>query len=551
MLYLRHAKFLSPVLIVALLILLFAPQAVLSSADEGVRADLPLGGELSIVNPRGSVHLEVWNEQHVSVAAVVKGEKLKRSPVSIKRTEQLLSISVSPREVGMLTRVDLSIRIPERSLATVVSETGGVTVHGLPASLSVESGYGDIRAEFPASGDADIEAESPGKEIVSTIPDSAFKGGKVLQARLGAGGKRVRLVSKRGRIALASYGAAKETTPTEAAQSEAPPSSDARRTPVLIGADKNRTGAGTPSTPLNGAEEIDEGDIVRVDTELVTLSVSVIDRSTNRGLKGLTENDFKLFEDGVPQQMANFESSSAPFNLVLLIDLSLSTQDKLSLIRDAALQFVAATRPADRIGIVTFTHEPVIVSRLTSDRALLRERINAIEKPKGSTNVYDSIAFVMSEVFKDVKDSRRNAIVLMSDGLDSTMENVPGPGSTIPYEELLSRLREFDGVLYSMWLNVETEYSSLSPLDIQPETYDLAHDQMEKFAEAGGGLFYEVEKLEDLADAYERVVADLGTVYSLSYRPTNRLRDGKWRAIRLTVARPNAVARGKRGYYAN
>jgi VWFA-related protein len=548
MLYLRYAKFLSPILITALLVLLSAPPSVFGSlSDEGVRADLPPGGELSIINPRGSVRLEVWEEQHVSVAATVKGEKLKRSPVSIKRTEQLLSISVSSREVGMLTRVDLTIRIPEHSLTTVVSETGGVTVHGLPAGLTVESGYGDIRAEFPASGDADIDARSPTKEIVSTIPGSTFTGGKALQARLGAGGKRVHLVSKRGSIALASYGVANVAPPPL----EETQSSEARRTPALIGADKNRSAAGTPSTPLTGPEEIDEGDIVRVDTELVTLSVSVVDRGTNRGLKGLTENDFKLFEDGAPQQIANFESSSAPFNLVLLIDLSLSTQDKIGLIRDAALQFVAAARPADRIGIVTFTHDAVIVSRLTSDRALLRERINAIEKPKGSTNVYDSIAFVMDEVFKDVKDSRRNAIVLMSDGLDSTMENVPGPGSTIGYEELLSRLREFDGVLYSMWLNVETEYSSLSPLDIQPETYDLAHDQMEKFAEAGGGLFYEVDKVEDLADAYERVVADLGTVYSLSYRPTNRLRDGKWRAIRLTVARPNAVARGKRGYYAN
>jgi VWFA-related protein len=548
MLYSRRAKFLSPILITALFVLLSATPFVLtSSADVGVRADLPAGGELSIINPRGSVRLEVWDEQHVSVAATVRGEKLKRSPVSIKRTEQLLTISVSPREVGMLTRVDLMIRIPERSLTTVVSETGGVTVHGLPAGLTIESGYGDIRAEFPASGDADIEAESPGKEVVSTLTESPTAGGKVFQTRLGAGGKRVRLVSKRGRIALASYGAAKEAAlPIEESQP-----SEARRTPVLIGADKNRTGAGTPSTPLTGPEEIDEGDIVRVDTELVTLNVSVIDRGTNRGLKGLLQSDFQLFEDGVPQQIANFESSSAPFNLVLLIDLSLSTQDKISLIRDAALQFVNAARPADRIGIVTFTHEAVIVSRLTSDRAALRERIKAIEKPKGSTNVYDSIVFVMDEVFKEAKDSRRNAIVLMSDGLDSTMENVPGPGSTIAYEELLSRLREFDGVLYSMWLNVETEYSSLSPLDIQPETYDLAHDQMEKFAEAGGGLFYEVDKLEDLADAYERVVADLGTVYSLSYRPTNRLRDGKWRAIRLAVARPNAVARGKRGYYAN
>lgn len=549
MLYSRYAKFLSPVLVL-FLILFSAPGAFAVPQDEtaAVRADLPPGGEISIINPRGSVSLEVWNEQHVSVAATVKGQKLKRSPVSIKRTEQLLTISVSPSEVGMLTRVDLTLRIPERSLAQVISETGQVNVRGLPMGLTVESVYGDIRAEFPASSDADIEAESANKKIVSTLPQPAGTSGSanVLKTRLGSGGRRVHLVSKRGSIALASYGEPKGT-----AQADATPIEETRRTPVLIGADKNRPGAGTPSTPLTGPEEIDEGDIVRVDTELVTLNVSVIDRSTNRGLKGLVQSDFQLSEDGAPQQIANFESSNAPFNLVLLIDLSLSTQDKLALIRDAALQFVAAARPADRIGIVTFTHDAVIVSRLTSDRAALRERINAIEKPKGSTNVYDSIAFVMDEVFKDAKDSRRNAIVLMSDGLDSTMANVPGPGSTIPYEELLSRLREFDGVLYSMWLNVETEYSSLSPLDIQPETYDLAHDQMEKFAEAGGGLFYEVEKLEDLADAYERVVADLGTVYSLSYRPTNRLRDGKWRAINLKVARPNAVARGKRGYYAN
>ncbi|HKQ99140.1 MAG TPA: VWA domain-containing protein, partial [Pyrinomonadaceae bacterium] len=532
--------------------LLFAWRTVPVAADDGaaIRADLPPGGEVSIVNPRGSVTIEVWAEPYVSVAALVKGVKPKRSPVSIKRTEQLLSISVSAKETGMLTRVDLTLRVPERSRAAVVSETGGVTVRGLPAELSVESGYGDIRAEFPASGDADIEAESLNKSVVSTLPrdgNTPGAAGKTLQARLGTGGRRVRLLSRRGGIVLSSYGPAKEEV-VEA------PAEEARvrgRTPVLIGAGQSRTGAGTPSTPLNGPEEVDEDDVVRVDTELVTLNVSAIDRGTNRGLKGLVASDFKLFEDGAPQELAHFESASAPFNLVLLIDLSLSTQDKIGLIRDAALKFVAASRPADRIGIVTFTHEPVIVSRLTNDRALLRERINAIEKPKGSTNVYDAVAFVMEEIFKEAKDSRRNAIVLMSDGLDSTMENVPGPGSTVPYDELLSRLREFDGVLYSLWINVETEYSSLSPLDIQPETYDLAHDRMEQVADAGGGLFYEVEKLEDLADAYERVVADLGTVYSLSYRPTNRLRDGKWRAIRVSITRPNAVARGKRGYYAN
>ncbi len=536
-------------LISPLLTLLLCASFLAAAQDDGVRADLPAGGEVLISNSRGGVRVEVWGERHVAVTYTVRGEKPRRAPVSISRTEQLLTVSVSSREVGMLTRVDLTVRVPERTRASVVSETGTVVVRGLPAELSVESAYGDIRAELPASANADIWAESVNKRVVSTLrlPAGAFDGGSVLRARLGSGGRSVRLVSKRGAIALASYD--EPEAPSAPVVETRPAETGAK--PVLIGAERNGTGAGTPATPLEGPEEVDEGDIVRVDTELVTLNVSVIDRGTNRGLKGLAENDFKLFEDGSQQRLAHFESANAPFNLVLLIDLSLSTQDKLALIRESALRFVEAARPMDRIAIVTFTHEPVVVSRLTSDRALLRERINAIEKPKGSTNVYDSVAFVINEVFKDAKDSRRNAIVLMSDGLDSTMENVPGPGSEIPYNELLSRLREFDGVLYSLWLNVETEYSSLSPLDIQPETYDLAHDRMEELADAGGGLFYEVDKLEDLADAYERVVADLGTVYSLSYRPTNRLRDGKWRAIRVNVERPNAVARGKRGYYAN
>jgi VWFA-related protein len=517
----------------------------------GVRVDLPPGGEIAISNPRGAISIEVWGEQHVSVSATVKGVKPKRSPVSIKRTEQLLSVSVSPREVGMLTRVDLVVRLPERARAGVTSETGEVVIRGLPAELRVESLHGNIRAEFPASGDADIEAESPTRGIVSTLsaPVKEGAGKKTLQARLGQGGKPVHLVSRRGGISLASYGepaaAAPRATATAAA-AEGP-----RKLPVLIGGEQGRAGAGTPAAPLSGPEEVDEGDVIRVDTELVTLNLSVIDRGTNRGLRGLVANEFKLYEDGREQQVAHFESANAPFNLVLLIDLSFSTQEKIGLIRDAALHFVDAARPADRIGVITFAKTPIIVSPLTDDREALRRRINESVQPRGSTKVYDSLAFAMDEVLKDSKNSRRNAIILMSDGLDSTLPNVTGEGSVLDYNEVVRRVREFDGVLYTLWLDTETEYSSLSALDVQPETFDLAHDQMEQLAEAGGGIFYEVEKLEDLSDAYERVVADLGTVYSLSYRPTNRLRDGKWRAIRVAVARPNAVARGKRGYYAN
>lgn len=167
----------------------------------------------------------------------------------------------------------------------------------------------------------------------------------------------------------------------------------------------------------------------------------------------------------------------------------------------------------------------------------------------GDTKLYDATDFAMNQLLQDAKNSRRTAIIVMSDGLDGSIDGVQGEGSRLEYRDLLRRAQEFDGVLYTLWLN--TEYPSLSPLDTQPEAFDAGHDRMQEMADTGGGVFYEVDRLEDLAGAYERVVADLGTVYGLAYRPLDKVRDGKWRAIRVNVDRPSAVARGKRGYYAN
>jgi VWFA-related protein len=533
--------------------------------NDGVRADLPLAGQLRIENRRGSVSVEVWSEQHVSVTARIAGKASTRSPVVIQRTESLLSIGLV-RAAGRDTsaRVDLMLRIPERSRAEILTANGEVSVRGLPSSLSVQTTAGDISLEVPL--DADITAETRTGSIDSTLPTVGPTGSseRDFHASLGAGSKTAQLRSRDGSITLSpSASAARAERTGSMSVGNAPPrpstdtsatrdetgATEARRPPVLGGANTDATGAGTPASPSTGPQEVDEGDIVRVDTELVTLNVSVINRGSNRGVADLTQKDFKLYEDGAEQEISHFDSASAPFNLVLLIDLSGSTKQVVSIIRNAALRFVAAARPADRIAVVTFANTPVVVSRLTSDRAALRERINSIVEPQGSTKVYDSIAFTMEDVLKDAGQSRRNAIVLMSDGLDSTLPNVTGDGSALEYRELLGRVQEFDGVFYSLWL--DTEYEALSELDVQPETVDLAHDRMKELSEAGGGMFYEVEKLEDLAGAYERVVADLGTLYSLGYRPTNNVRDGKWRAIRIAVARTGAVARGKRGYYAN
>lgn len=562
---------LSSIRVLSLLALLFVFVPSIAQNDESVRADLPSTGALRVENSRGGVSLEVWNEQYVSVSTTIEGAPPARVPVIIQRTEQQLTVSITHAPLGTLARINLVLKVPERSRVEASTVSGKVEVKGLPAALSVQTVSGDIRALIPASSDASISAVSQSRPVESSLPTENLAPERApftvrpYQARLGAGTKIVRLNTRLGHIALSSYeaparseavapsanqpNATAQTSPQSLAPAVSQTQQETRRPPELIGSSQQTHGAGTPANDTGAPQEVDEGDVVRVDTQLVTVNMSVIDRSTNRGLTGLTQNDFKLYEDGAEQQITRFESAAAPFNLVLLIDLSGSTREVVNLIKGAALRFVNAARPNDRIAIITFASAPVIVSRLTEDRAALRASINSIEQPKGSTKLYDALAATIDEVARDAGNSRRNAIVLMSDGLDSVLPNVEGDGSAIDYQELLSRVREFDGVLYTLWLN--TEYEPLSELDVQEETFDLAHDRLKELAEAGGGLFYEVERLEDLAGAYERVVADLGTVYSLSYTPKNHARDGRWRSIRVVVSRPNAVARGKRGYYAN
>ncbi|HEX2269665.1 MAG TPA: VWA domain-containing protein, partial [Pyrinomonadaceae bacterium] len=223
--------------------------------------------------------------------------------------------------------------------------------------------------------------------------------------------------------------------------------------PKLIG--PSGAPAGTPGDTAQNVE-ISEGDVIRVDSQLVTLNVSVIDRGTNRGLVDLVQSDFKLYENGQEQRIVQFESSSAPFDLVLLIDLSGSTKEVVKLIRAAALRFVNAARPADRIAVITFAGTSSIVSGLTADRELLRQRIETIDTVRGDTKLYDAINFAMNQVTKDANNSRRSAIVVMSDGLDGTIPGISGQvGSQNSYQDTLRKIQEFDGVLYTLWLNTE------------------------------------------------------------------------------------------------
>ena len=509
-----------------------------NNLDDDIRIDVPADGRVRVENRFGDVTAEVWDKTYVSVSASVTStspSSLTRSPILIDNKGKYLAISTLKIPVNAVATIDLKIRIPQTANLEVGTSKGKIVLRGLSSSALLKTTTGDIDATINEPYSVNLTARAARGVITSGFPEKPSAEDHVWQVRLGTGSQRRTLDAQTdsGRLTF----------------SPAPSLVAARSAPELTGTTAPLRPAGTPANP-NQPQEVDEGDVIRTDSQLVALNMSVIDRGTNRGLKGLKQNDFRLFENGEEQPILSFESSAAPFDMVLLMDLSGSTKQKSKLIQAAAQRFVDAARPADRISIITFAADARVISSLTSDRELLRQRISAIDTEGGDTRIYDCLAFAMNEVTKDAKKSRRTAIILMSDGLDGTIPGVNGQyGSKLEYQEALRAIEEFDGVLYTLWLN--TYYVALNPRDTQAEAFDMGYDRMKEMAERGGGIFYEVESLTDLAGAYEQVVADLGTVYSLAYRPSNQVRDGKWRAIKITVSRSNAVARGKRGYYAN
>lgn len=290
-------------------------------------------------------------------------------------------------------------------------------------------------------------------------------------------------------------------------------------------------------------------DTISIDSDLVNLNVSVFSRNASLPLSALLQKDFKVFENGALQEITFFASTEAPFDLVLLLDLSGSTADKIGLIRKSAKSFVDAARPNDRIAIVTFTADIQTVSILNSDHALLKEQIDNIRKPRGGTNFWDALRFVLEHILGQSRaERRRSAIVVMTDGVDNALPDVMGEGSVTSFDQLIEIVRRFDTIILPIYLDTEKEANFHSTPAL---AYALARDELAKLAAESGNEVYKARKVKDLEGLYPQIIRDLSTVYSIGYRPTNLARDGSWRAVTVAlVEHPQLAVRARRGYYA-
>jgi VWFA-related protein len=292
----------------------------------------------------------------------------------------------------------------------------------------------------------------------------------------------------------------------------------------------------------------DPVDTIRIDTDLVNLNVSVVNRNLASATGHLEQKDFAVFENGAPQEVSFFASGETPFDLVLLLDLSGSTSDKIGLIRKSSKRFVDAARPADRIAIVTFTADIHVVSGLTNDHDALKKGIDAIEKPSGGTNFWDALRFVLEHVAGQSRaENRRSAVVVMTDGVDNALPGVYGEGSRTSFEDLLQIARRSNTIVLPIYLDTEKEEYQRNSLK---DAYALARQQLAMLAAESGNVIYQARKVRDLEGVYQQVIRDLSTVYSIGYRPGNHARDGSWRAVTVQlVGHPELAVRAKRGYY--
>jgi VWFA-related protein len=366
------------------------------------------------------------------------------------------------------------------------------------------------------------------------------------------------------------------STPTQT------PAQNPTQPPVLGGANRpsgSQTNAPTKVT-ADGPEEVAAGDVIKVNTTLVTLPVSVMDRD-GRYIPNLRKEDFRLWEDGVEQSVAFFSAVDKPFSVVLMIDTSNSTRFQAEDIQDAAITFVNQLRSDDRVMVVSFDDQIKTLSEFTNDRNRLRDAIRRTRIGSG-TKLYDAVDLVINQRLS--REPGRKAIVLFTDGVDTTSRRAT-------YDSNLRDAEELDALVYPIQYDTYMDMAgggggtggsvgwpgggggTGTVADILgqilggmsrrsggmgrggPGTsrrdYDLANRYLQDLAERTGARRYQADTTHNLSLAFSNIAEELRRQYSLGYYPKNPAQAGQRRQIRVRVNQPNLAVRTRDSYVFN
>jgi VWFA-related protein len=364
--------------------------------------------------------------------------------------------------------------------------------------------------------------------------------------------------------------------------------SSSRRPPTLGGAidpDAGRRRGGNDAPADAG--EVDENEVVRVNTSLVTIPVSVMDRA-GKYVPSIRQAEFRIWEEGVEQEIAYFATVEKPFTVALVIDTSGSTRYRLTEIQDAAVSFINQLRPADRVLVVSFDDDVRVLSEATSDRAQLRDAIRRVRAGSG-TKLYDAVDFVINERFNRIDG--RKAILLFTDGVDTTsrrasyetnaqdVEELDALIYPVQYDTYDSRASSQGGGVYGGGGGTRRKSGGITDIlaDILSggnvriggggggrrgggnsnctgctrEEYERGDAYLRDMARLSGARVYRAENTRDIEGAFSLVAEELRRQYSLGYYPKQQGQPGQRRRVKVRVLRPDLAVQARDSYIYN
>ena len=340
---------------------------------------------------------------------------------------------------------------------------------------------------------------------------------------------------------------------------------------------------GLPAQATPALKTDDDSDVVKVETNLVTMPVSVLDRE-GRFISGLQQRDFKIFENGVEQKVGYFQSVEQPFTVVLMLDVSPSTQWQIEDIQNAADAFIDQLRPTDKVLVISFDERVHVLSNVTNDRYQLH---NAIRRSRfgDGTSLYEAVEHVLAQELTQMQG--RKAVVLFTDGVDTTSQSAS-------FESTVKDAEEADGLFYTIRFDTSRDMnpgyggmgggypparrrgsssgtvtwgdilgSIINGGSMPPgvygggrrghagntaEEYATGKKYLETLAANTGGREFEADTLGNLDTAFSGIAEELRRQYSIGYYPDKVGQVGERRSISIKVNRPNVVVRAKNTY---
>ncbi|MBK6589325.1 MAG: VWA domain-containing protein [Acidobacteria bacterium] len=325
----------------------------------------------------------------------------------------------------------------------------------------------------------------------------------------------------------------------------------------------------TPKTLVPASDlTADDGEIIKVNTQLVSIPVRVMDRK-GRFIGGLGKEDFKVFENGKEQEIALFSNENEPFTVALVLDMSYSTKFKLAEIQSAAIAFIDQLRPNDRVMVVSFDGEVHMLCEATNERKEIYRAIKSTAIATG-TSLYEAVDLVMNNRLRQIDG--RKAIILFTDGVDTTSRRSNDLNN-------LHDAMELDSLIYTIRYDTFADVQNMKngPIVQQPKIsiptqggnplpnmlptimtpssqgttaaeYEKAAEYLDQLAIRTGGRRYDATSLGNLADAYSKIASELREFYSVAYYPSEDRMPGKSSSVKVKVDKDGVVVRARETY---